>query len=169
MRSIVRSVSKPVNAGPAKCAHCSAVIVGSKFCRMYSAAETRNPAVPQAGSQITSSGVGRSKATIISRICFGVRNCPFCPAVASLLSIYSYKSPCISNPVRSCSYKSSSPVIIFCKTCGVGIKNIASLIYLAKAVSVAESSGVCGSIISPCAVKSGKQPFFIFLIARKTL
>ncbi len=128
IRSIVRSVSNPVNISPAKCSHCSAVISFSYCRRIYSAEETRKPAVPQAGSQIVSSGAGASSSTIISRICFGVRNCPFCPAVDSFPSIYSYKSPCISSPAISCVYKSSSPVMIFCKTCAVGIKKEASSI-----------------------------------------
>ena len=89
MRSIVLSVSKPVNMGPSKRSHCPAVISSSYLLRMYSAAETRKPAVPQAGSHIVSSGVGAASSTIISRMCFGVRNCPFWPAVESLLSMYS--------------------------------------------------------------------------------
>ncbi|OPZ88642.1 MAG: hypothetical protein BWY74_03050 [Firmicutes bacterium ADurb.Bin419] len=47
--------------------------------------------------------------------------------------MYSYKSPCMSRSFMSCSYSSSRPVIIFCNTCGVGIRNIASSIYLENA------------------------------------
>jgi len=57
-RSIVRSVSNPVMSDDAKCSHCSGVIRSPWVSRMYSAADTRNPAVPHAGSQIRSSGVG---------------------------------------------------------------------------------------------------------------
>ena len=128
MRSMVRSVSKPLKAPPLKCSHCSLVMVSSYLLRMYSAALTKKPAVPQAGSQMLSSGVGASSCTIISRMCLGVRNWPFWPAIDSLPSMYSYTSPCMSMPSRSCSYKSSSPVMIFSSTCGVGIKNIASSI-----------------------------------------
>ena len=73
-RSIVRSVSKPVNIGPEKCSHCSFVMVSSQWLRMYSAEATRKPAVPQAGSQMVSSGVGCKSSTIILMICRGVRN-----------------------------------------------------------------------------------------------
>ena len=136
---------------------------------MYSADDTRNPAVPHAGSQITSSGVGCTNSTIISRICFGVRNCPFWPAVDSLPSIYSYRSPCISRSDISCSYKSSRPVIIFCNTCGVGIKNVASSIYLANALFVSSALAPSGYIISPIWLKSGSTPFLIFFIAGNIL
>ena len=119
---------------------------------------------------MVSSGVGCTNSTIISRICLGVRNWPFCPAVASLPNMYSYKSPCISRSAMSCSYRSSNPVMIFCNTCGVGIRNIASLMYRAKAVSfctsLLESSAISTS--SPCSVKSGRRPCFMFLIAGKT-
>lgn len=54
-----------------------------------------------AGSQMKSSGVGCTSSTIISMICRGVRNWPFRPAVASLPSIYSYRSPCISRSAMS--------------------------------------------------------------------
>ena len=49
----------------------------------------RKPAVPQAGSQITSLGVGAVMSTISLMMWRGVRNCPFCPAVAILPSMYS--------------------------------------------------------------------------------
>ena len=117
-----------MNDSPAKRSHCWLVIVSSKWRRINSLAETRKPAVPQAGSQIRSSGVGAISSTIISRMCLGVRNWPFCPAVESFPSMYSYRSPCISRPVRSCWYRSSKPVTIFCKTCGVGMRNMASSI-----------------------------------------
>ena len=49
----------------------------------------RKPAVPQAGSQITSFGVGAVISTISLMMWRGVRNWPFCPAVAILPSMYS--------------------------------------------------------------------------------
>ena len=45
--------------------------------------------VPLAGSQTTSSGRGAVSSTISWMMCRGVRNCPFCPAVAILPSMYS--------------------------------------------------------------------------------
>ena len=45
--------------------------------------------MPHAGSQITSFGVGAVISTISRMMWRGVRNCPFCPAVAILLSMYS--------------------------------------------------------------------------------
>ena len=57
--------------------------------RIYSPAATRNPAVPNAGSQITSSGVGRIISTMVWMMWRGVRNCPLVPALAILPSIYS--------------------------------------------------------------------------------
>ena len=67
-------------------------------------------------------------------------------------------------------YKSSSPVMIFCSTCGVGIRNIASSMYRAKAVL--PSSGRVGSssisTSSPFSSKSGSRPYFIFLMAGNT-
>ena len=92
------------------------------------AAPTRKPAVPHAGSQIISSGVGANSSTIILMMWRGVRNWPFWPAVDSFPSIYSYRSPCMSISDISCSYKSSSPVMIFWSTCGVGMRNMASSI-----------------------------------------
>ena len=94
MRSIVWSVSKPVNCGlapfaPVKQFHCSEVISSSYTSRMRSADEMRKPAVPQAGSQMSSPGLGSISSTIMSRMCFGVRNWPFVPAVFSLESMYS--------------------------------------------------------------------------------
>ncbi len=56
----------------------------------------RNPAVPQAGSQMMSLGVGAVISTISLMMCRGVRNCPFCPAEAILPSMYSYRSPLVS-------------------------------------------------------------------------
>ncbi len=49
----------------------------------------RKPAVPQAGSQITSLDVGAVIFTISLMMWRGVRNWPFCPAVAILPSMYS--------------------------------------------------------------------------------
>ena len=74
--------------------------------------------MPMAGSQISSLGCGFTKRTIMSRICFGVRNWPLVPAVDSLLSMYSYKSP--KSPM--CSSKSrmrlSMPLTAFCSVRG---------------------------------------------------
>ena len=50
MRSMVRSVSNPVKAPLSKWSQSASVMVFSYLARMYSAALTRNPAVPQAGS-----------------------------------------------------------------------------------------------------------------------
>ena len=41
-------------------------------------------------------GVGATSSTIILMMWRGVRNCPFCPAVAILESMYSYRSPLVS-------------------------------------------------------------------------
>ena len=77
---MVRSVSKPVKASPAKCS------LGSLSCvlivlRMYSEAETRSP--PCTGrSQMVSSGVGLNNSTIISRMCLGAE-LPILPGVDS--------------------------------------------------------------------------------------
>ena len=49
----------------------------------------RKPAVPQAGSQITSLGVGAVISTISPMMWRGVRNCPLIPAVLSLPGRYS--------------------------------------------------------------------------------
>ena len=57
--------------------------------RMYSPAATRKPQVPLAGSQIVSVGVGAVISTISWMMWRGVRNWPFCPAVAILESMYS--------------------------------------------------------------------------------
>lgn len=61
------------------------------------------PALPMAGSQMTSSGVGAMSSTIILMMWRGVRNWPFCPLVASLDSRYSYTSPMMSLLERSIS------------------------------------------------------------------
>ena len=72
---------------------CVALAVSVRACgcrsRMYSPAETRNPLVPLAGSQIVSSGVGATISTISWMMCRGVRNWPFSPAVAIFESMYS--------------------------------------------------------------------------------
>ena len=170
IRNIVLSVSNPVNIVLAKCSHCSLLILSSYSFLIYSAAPTKKPAVPQAGSHIPSSGVGLIISTIILIICLGVRNIPAKPADESFPSIYSYTSPCISLSAISCWYKSSRPVIIFCNTNGVGIKNIASSIYFEKAVlPSSQVSSPSISISSPCSLKSGKWEFFIFFIAGNTL
>jgi hypothetical protein len=57
--------------------------------RKYSPTATGKPQVPQAGSTITSRGVGSVIATISSMMWRGVRNWPLVPAVASLPSMYS--------------------------------------------------------------------------------
>ncbi len=45
--------------------------------------------MPQAGSQMTSVGCGAVISTISRMMWRGVRNWPFCPAVAILPSMYS--------------------------------------------------------------------------------
>ena len=100
---------------------------------IYSALEIRNPAVPQAGSQIFISGVGIISFTIISRICFGVLNAPKRPAEFNFPSIYSYRSPCISKSLISFSNKSSKPATTFCNANGSFILNVACFKYLEKA------------------------------------
>ena len=57
--------------------------------RTYSPAAMRKPAVPHAGSQISSAGGGAGISTISAMMWRGVRNWPFCPAEAILLSMYS--------------------------------------------------------------------------------
>ena len=57
--------------------------------RRYSPAATKKPHVPAAGSQITSCGVGCVISTISRMMWRGVRNWPFCPALAILPSMYS--------------------------------------------------------------------------------
>lgn len=60
-----------------KCWRCSELVNAAGWCsRTYSAADTRKPAVPQAGSQISSSGPGAIMATISSITCRG----GVCPA-----------------------------------------------------------------------------------------
>ena len=59
------------------------------FSRKNSPAATRKPQVPQAGSQIASPGFGSVSSTISLMIWRGVRNWPFCPALAILPSMYS--------------------------------------------------------------------------------
>lgn len=67
-----------------------ASVNNSAWCsRRYSDATTRNPAVPHAGSTIRSAGFGAMRSTMSEMMCRGVRNCPFCPDVASLLNMYS--------------------------------------------------------------------------------
>src|SRR5574337_625567 len=65
MRNIVLSKSKPWNIRWWKCSRCFASC--SKFgcrSRKYSPAATRKPAVPQAGSQMTSAGVDAVSSTM---------------------------------------------------------------------------------------------------------
>ena len=52
--------------------------------RRYSPAATRKPEVPQAGSQMTSLGVGAVSSTMSWMMWRGVRNWPFWPALAIL-------------------------------------------------------------------------------------
>ena len=56
---------------------------------MYSRAAAKKPPVPQAGSPMTSVGLGAMISTIMRMMCRGVRNWPLMPAVVSLLSRYS--------------------------------------------------------------------------------
>ena len=90
MRSMVLSKSKPWNAWPWKCA----LSFGSRWIsvwwsRRYSPAATRKPAVPQAGSQMMSPGTGAVSSTMSWMMWRGVRNWPFCPALAIFPSMYS--------------------------------------------------------------------------------
>ena len=96
-RSIVWSKSKPWNMPSWKWARRAASVCDSGWClRTYSEAATRKPAVPHAGSQISSVGVGAIRSTINAMMWRGVRNWPLTPADASLLSRYSYRSPLMS-------------------------------------------------------------------------
>ena len=90
MRSMVLSKSKPWNMPWWKCSRsfASRSMFGWRS-RRYSPAATRKPAVPQAGSQMTSVGCGAVISTISRMMWRGVRNWPFCPAVAILPSMYS--------------------------------------------------------------------------------
>ena len=79
--------------------------------------------MPQAGSQMTSFGVGAVMSTISLMMWRGVRNCPFCPAVAILPSMYSYRSPLVS---RSAMSMASSWSTTLASTRAVGIMKMAS-------------------------------------------
>ena len=97
IRSIVLSKSNPWNMPSWKCFDSfGSVNTSGRLSRKYSPAATRNPHVPLAGSQIMSVGVGAVISTINWMMWRGVRNWPFCPAVAILPSMYSYTSPLVS-------------------------------------------------------------------------
>ena len=105
----------------------------------------------------------------MSRICLGVRNCPLRPAVESLPSMYSYRSPCISRSAISCSYSSSSPVTTFSSTCGVGMRNTASFMKWAKAAcAVPSSTSGSGTNVPFSSSKSGSLPPLMPLKEGKT-
>ena len=91
MRSMVLSKSKPWNMLVVEVLllRCAPAGLRSAARCTYSPAATRKPAVPQAGSQISSLGPGFIISTMSRMMCRGVRNWPFCPAVAILLSMYS--------------------------------------------------------------------------------
>ena len=85
MRSMVPSKSKPWNMPEAKCARASASWNSfGWFSRRCSAALNRKPQVPQAGSQMTSFGVGAVISTMRSMMWRGVRNWPFLPGAGDL-------------------------------------------------------------------------------------
>ena len=90
IRSMVASKSHPVNAAPWKWARRSASANRAGWrARRCSAAPTRNPAVPHAGSTTVSSGVGAAISTSAAIRWRGVLNWPACPAVWSLPNVYS--------------------------------------------------------------------------------
>lgn len=97
IRSIVASKSKPWNmAGLRPGAWARSIRASASCWRTYSPAAMRKPAVPQAGSQITSFADGTIMSTIREMMCRGVRNWPLVPEVASFDSRYSYRSPLVS-------------------------------------------------------------------------
>ena len=61
----------------------------------------------------------------MSRMCLGVRNCPFVPAVFSLESMYSYRSPRSAMLSPRLSNRASMPSTAFCSVFGVGMPNVA--------------------------------------------
>lgn len=86
----IASKSNPWNISSWKCFNRSASRNNPAWLsRKNSPAATRNPQVPAAGSQMMSCGDGAIISTIMPMMCRGVRNCPFCPAVAILDSMYS--------------------------------------------------------------------------------
>lgn len=139
IRSITSSRSYPVNIVFKKCSRRSLSNKTSllKCSRTYWDADTRKPAVPQAGSQIISVGCGFIKATIISIICRGVRNCPFSPEESIIDKRYSYKSPKTSPSGCASRYAKISSICdtIRSSFSGVGILNRAFFIYFAYAES----------------------------------
>ena len=114
MRAMVGSTSMPWNMSFWKCfLKPSSWNHSSWLSWKYSEAVTRNPEVPAAGSQITSSFLGCTMSTIMRMMCRGVRNCPLVPAEAILDSMYSYRSPLVSRssmstPSMSCTTWSNS-------------------------------------------------------------
>ena len=68
-------------------------------------------------------GVGAVMPTISLMMWRGVRNCPFCPAVAILPSMYSYRSPLVSLSAMSMPSSWSTTLE---RTRGVGIMKSAS-------------------------------------------
>jgi hypothetical protein len=127
MRSMVESKSNPWNMLWWKC-RCRARSSSACECSRctYSAAATRKPAVPQAGSQISSPRPGFIISTISWMMCRGVRNWPFCPAVAILPSMYSYRSPLTSPRSSGSSFSASTA---FTRRFGVGMVNRASFMW----------------------------------------
>jgi len=61
-------------------------------------------------------GLGSTISTMSRMMWRGVRNCPFCPAVAILPSMYSYRSPLVSRssmgtlPIMSTTLASNAAV-----------------------------------------------------------
>ena len=84
--------------------------------------------MPQAGSQMVSVGLGAIISTISLMMWRGVRNWPFCPALAILPSMYSYRSPLVS---RSSIGMASSRSTTLASSAGVGMVNRASFIWVA--------------------------------------
>jgi hypothetical protein len=90
MRSMVLSKSKPWNMWWWKCFAQPGVVQEVRVAlAQVLARRDQEAAVPQAGSQITSVGCGAVISTISWMMWRGVRNWPFCPALAILPSMYS--------------------------------------------------------------------------------
>ena len=88
---MVLSKSKPWNMPWWKCSAAASRLrnISGMVLAQVLAGRDEEAAVPQAGSQITSFGVGAVSSTISWMMCRGVRNWPFCPALAILPSMYS--------------------------------------------------------------------------------
>ena len=102
MRSMVRSMSKPVeHVVHVKWSYCSAVkedilVVVVLECTPRRPPESRRCRRPGRRSRRPPGG-SHQLHHHVPMMCLGVRNWPFWPAVANLPSMYSYRSPCMSN------------------------------------------------------------------------